>query len=92
MSDIQIGENKFFIEKDGKEAAVITYYHDNNSNIVIDHTGVSEDLREQGIGKELVASVVDKARAENKKIIPECPYAEKQLKDNEAYHDVLATA
>ncbi|MGY4691296.1 GNAT family N-acetyltransferase [Salibacterium sp. K-3] len=92
MSDIQIGENKFFMEKDGENVAEITFYHDNDSNIVIDHTGVDEELRGQGIAKELVANVVDKARAENKQIIPECPYAEKQLKKNDAYRDVLATA
>ncbi|WP_158737383.1 GNAT family N-acetyltransferase [Alteribacillus sp. YIM 98480] len=91
MTEIARGDGEFYILKNGEKKAEITFSHDNNSNIVIEHTYVAEELGGQGIGKQLVAKVVEKARAENKKIIPQCDYAEKQLKKKEEYHDVLAS-
>ncbi|RSL33024.1 N-acetyltransferase [Salibacterium salarium] len=91
MADIAIGDHSFYVEKNGESEAYITFTHDNDSNIVIEHTYVAEELGGQGIGKELLANVVEKARAENKKIVPQCSYAEKQLKKHEEYHDVLIT-
>ncbi|WP_240377323.1 GNAT family N-acetyltransferase [Bacillus piscicola] len=91
MAQITRGNGEFFVEKDGEKKAEITYRHDRESDLVIEHTHVSDELAGAGIGKELVAAVVNKARAENKEIIAQCPYALKQLKKNEEYHDVLKT-
>lgn len=89
--DVKRGNNEFYVEdQQGTKAAQITYFEQKDGEIVIDHTEVAEDLRGQGVGYQLVEHVVEKARAENKKIIPQCPYAEKQLKDNEEFHNVLA--
>lgn len=91
MAEIKIEENRMYVEKEGRQAGEMTFYHDNDSNIVIDHTEVAEDWSGQGIGKELIANIVEKARAENKQIIPKCSFAEKQLKKHQEYHDVLVT-
>lgn len=89
--DIKTGNNEFYVEdQQGDKAAQITFFEEKDDEIVIDHTEVAEDLRGQSIGYQLVEHVVEKARAENKKIIPQCPYAEKQLKDNDEFHDILA--
>ncbi|WP_151734555.1 GNAT family N-acetyltransferase ['Paenibacillus yunnanensis' Narsing Rao et al. 2020] len=88
---IQNGENRFYIAGDGKDLAEITYRSDEgNGDIVVDHTFVSEDLRGQGAGEKLVRAVVDKARAENVKIVPECTYAAHQFKKHAEYADVLS--
>ncbi|MFB4164488.1 GNAT family N-acetyltransferase [Alteribacillus sp. JSM 102045] len=92
MDEIKRGDGEFFITQNGEKKAEITFSHDNDSNIVIEHTYVAEELGGQGIGKQLVAKVVEKARAENKKIISQCDYAESQLKKHEEYHDVLGSA
>ncbi|SFE80912.1 GNAT family N-acetyltransferase [Alteribacillus iranensis] len=92
MTEIVKGNGEFYIEENGEKAAEITFSTDHNSNIIIEHTRVSEQYGGQGLGKKLVKEVVDKARAENKKIIPQCSYAERQLEKNEDYHDVLRVA
>ncbi len=53
-------------------------------------TFVDESLRGQGVAGKLVDAVVEKARKEGAKIIPECSYAVKAFEKNESYHDVLA--
>nr|WP_019910084.1 GNAT family N-acetyltransferase [Paenibacillus sp. HW567] len=91
MEQIVQGEGRFYIAGDGKDLAQITYKTDKTTgNLVIDHTFVSEDLRGQGAGEKLVRAVVDKARAEQVKIVPVCPYAVHQFKKHAEYGDVLS--
>lgn len=88
---IQKGTGRFFVANDGKDLAEITYRLEENSEVlVIDHTRVSEELRGQGTGEELVRAVVDKARTENLKIVPECSYAAHQFEKHPEYKDVLS--
>ncbi|TCN27097.1 GNAT family N-acetyltransferase [Mesobacillus foraminis] len=89
MRSIKSGEKGFFIEEGGRQLAEITYTPVDENTLSIDHTYVSEELRGQGIAKQLVEKVIDKARGENKKIIPICSYAQTLLKDNKNYEDVL---
>ena len=54
MSNLEIkqGENKFYIGDDENNAlAEITYRFVDNNEINIDHTGVSDELGGQGVGK-----------------------------------------
>ncbi|MFE4710032.1 MULTISPECIES: GNAT family N-acetyltransferase [Paenibacillus] len=88
---IQHGEGRFFVAGDDKDLAEITYAADEKTgDLVIDHTFVSEELRGQGAGEDLVKAVVDKARAEHLKIVPECSYAAHQFKKHPEYQDVLS--
>lgn len=71
---IQNENGRFFVANDGKDLAEITYSLDKETGeLVIDHTRVSEELRGQGTGQELVRAVVDKARNENLKLYPCAP-------------------
>nr|WP_025335489.1 GNAT family N-acetyltransferase [Paenibacillus sabinae] len=91
MTQIQTGESRFYIAGEGKDLAEITYrLEENSGDLVIDHTFVSEDLRGQGAGEQLVRAVVDKAREEQLKIVPECSYAAHQFKKHAEYSDVLS--
>ncbi|WP_449601809.1 GNAT family N-acetyltransferase [Paenibacillus sp. Marseille-Q9583] len=88
---IQNGTGRFFVANDGKDLAEITYSLDKDAGeLVIDHTCVSEELRGQGTGEELVRAVVDKARNENLKIVPVCSYAAHQFEKHPEYKDVLS--
>ena len=81
---------KFFIEKDCKELAEITYTLSENNVLTIDHTEVGDELRGQKVGYVLVQHVVDHAREKNLKIIPMCPFAYAVFKKKAAeYKDVL---
>lgn len=91
MDEIQSGENRFFIGDDPKKPiAEITFRLVGNDNIlVIDHTYVAEELRGEGIARKLIDKVVEYARAENKKIVPLCPYAKKLMIGNPEFDDIL---
>lgn len=56
---------------------------------IIDHTFVIEKYNGEGIGKKLVKNVVDKAREENVKIIPLCPFALKEFQNVKEYKEIL---
>jgi uncharacterized protein len=90
MSEIQKGTNKFYIgEDENQPLAEIHYAESDNGSFVVDHTYVSEELRGQGVGEKLVEQMVQFAREEQKKVIPQCTYAKKQFDRHEEYQDVL---
>lgn len=46
--------------------------------IIVDHTGVPDSLRGQGVGQALAAHVVEEARAKGFRIVPLCPFLRAQ--------------
>lgn len=87
---VKKGINKFYVgDSEDTPLAEMTYFMSGNNSIVVDHTHVSEELNGQGIGKLLLKELVDWARNENLKIIPQCPYAKAQMEKNEEYHDMI---
>lgn len=91
--DIQHSSNKskgtFFIEDDGEVQAEITYSKAGDTQIIIDHTKVSDALSGQGVGKELVEHAVNFARENDLKVIPLCPFAKTIIERDELLQDVL---
>lgn len=85
------GETKgrYFVRLDGHEAEM-TYSKAGETLIIIDHTGVPDQLSARGIGKALVERGVSDARAEGRKIIPLCPFAKAQIQSHPEWQDVLA--
>lgn len=87
--EIKQGTNKFYVGEDENDPkAVITFKTADNNEIDIDHTGVSDELGGQGIGKKLVYQVVDYARKNNLKIIASCPFAKDVLEKDDSVQDV----
>ena len=79
--EIREGHNKFYInDEQGKQIAEIVFVPTGENLAIIEHTDVDESLKGQGIGKQLVAKVVEKMRREKRKIIPLCPFAKHELK------------
>ena len=79
----------FYIEVEGEKLAEMTYSKAGNSLIIIDHTEVSEKLKGQGAGKQLVQAAVSYAREHNIKILPLCPFAKAVFDKTPDYSDVL---
>lgn len=77
VSDVQAGGGEMTFSKAG------------DALIIIDHTEVSDELRGQGVGRKLFDKVIEKARAENWKVMPLCPYAASVFKKDKSVHDVL---
>lgn len=74
---------------DGPEAEM-TYSKAGAKMIIIDHTGVPDDYRGQGVGLALVTRAVEEARARGITITPLCPFAAAQFRRHEDWQDVLA--
>ena len=88
--EIKEGINKFYIcDTLENLKAEVTYVNHKDDTIVIDHTFVSNELRGQNVGKQLIKKVVDFARQENKKIVPQCSFARQEFITNKEYEDVL---
>ena len=75
---------------EGAEAEM-TFTRSGESRIIIDHTGVPDAFRGQGVGARLVARAVEDARAEGKTVMPLCPFAAAQFRRHPDWADVLAT-
>lgn len=87
---IKQGNNKFYIGDDEDHIkALISYVYNDDSTIILDHTFVSQELRGQNIGNKLVKKVIDFARENNKKIIPQCSFAKNEFIVHKEYDDVL---
>jgi len=68
----------------------MTYSRPTPERMIIDHTRVFEGFEGKGIARQMVLAAVDFARANNRKIIPVCSYAQAVLTRTDEYKDILA--
>lgn len=92
MTDItrEVTETKgrYILRRDGAEAE-LTYSIMSAHRIIADHTGVPDNLRGSGAGKDLVERLVADARNEGVKIIALCPFVKAQAKRHPDWADVF---
>ena len=81
---------EFFIERDGRHIAEITYQYQNEATIVADHTWVDNSLRGQGVARQLLDVLVAFAREKQLKIVPTCSYVDVMFQREAEFADVLA--
>lgn len=81
----------YFVEEDGNILAEIIYTTPTPDKIIIEHTEVSDELKGQNVGYQLVNHVVEHARINQQKIIPICPFARSVFDKKPDYQDVLDT-
>ena len=70
--------------------AEMTYSRAGTGLIIIDHTGVPDELRGRRLGSFLVRRAVQDARERNVKIVPLCPFAASEFQRHPDYADVLS--
>lgn len=80
----------FYIEEDGNILAEMVYSEAAPNQIIIEHTEVSDELRGQNIGFELVHRGVEYAREHHLKVLPVCPFAKSVFDKKPEFRDVLA--
>lgn len=92
MTEVHREENetkgRYWTVVDGHEVEM-TYSRVGATQIIIDHTGVPDALRGQGVGLRLVERAVQDARTEARKIMPLCHFARAQFSRQPEWHDVL---
>ena len=79
---------RFHTRLEGREAELL--YSLRDGRMVIDHTGVPDDYKGQGVGLALVTRAVEDARRDGVKITPLCPFAAAQFRRHPEWSDVLA--
>jgi len=79
----------FYIERDGNILAKMVYSMASPEKMIIEHTEVSDELRGQNIGYELVHAGVEYARTNHIKIVPLCTFAHSVFKKKPEFADVL---
>ena len=80
----------FYVSNDEKIVAEMVYTMPSPDKMIIEHTEVSEELKGQNVGFQLVKTAVEFARANNIKIIPLCPFANSVFKRKPEFADVLS--
>ncbi|KUJ84079.1 acetyltransferase [Ruegeria marisrubri] len=84
-------KGRYSFAADGGPEAEMTYSKAGDHMIIIDHTGVPDAYRGQGIGLALVERAITDARSAGKKVLPLCPYAAAQFKRHPEWADVLSS-
>jgi len=79
----------FFVEQEGNILAEMVYSMPSEEKMIIEHTEVSDELKGQHVGNQLVQTAVEYARAHNVKIVPLCTFANAVFKRKPEYADVL---
>jgi len=80
----------FYVTDGEKNLAEMIYSMPSADKMIIEHTEVSEELKGQNAGIQLVKTAVEFARANDVKIIPLCPFANSVFKRKPEFDDVLA--
>ncbi len=81
------GRGAFFIERDGRRVAELTYAR-GDANAIVDHTWVDPALRGGNAARRLVEAVVQWARTERVKLVPTCSYVRRVFDRTPGYADV----
>jgi predicted GNAT family acetyltransferase len=88
----QVGnKGMFYVQQDGNILAEMVYNMAAADKMIIEHTEVSDELKGQSVGYQLVHTAVEYARTHGIKIIPLCPFANAVFKKKPEYADVLYT-
>ncbi|HEX7844732.1 MAG TPA: GNAT family N-acetyltransferase [Chitinophagaceae bacterium] len=89
----KVGTKGLFFVKgaDDEMLAEMVYTMPSPEKMIIEHTEVSEKLKGQNVGYQLVNTAVEYARTHGIKIIPLCPFANSVFKKKPEFADVLFT-
>ncbi len=74
--DAEMGEMTFSLANEGQL-------------LIVDHTGVNEGFEGTGVGKALFEELVKTTRAEERKVMPLCPFTRAMFEKNTDKWDVL---
>ncbi len=92
MLEYKEEQNRIYIPGEAGAANIgeMTFFRTGEHLATIDHTYLSDAYRGQGIAQKLLALVVQKLRAENRKIIPQCTFVAREFVRNPDYADIQA--
>jgi len=83
-------DGSFVYELNDQRVGEMHYRIAGDHKIIVDHTVVEEEEEGHGIGKKLLEELVNFARKENIKVVPQCSYAHAVLKRTKEWQDILS--
>jgi predicted GNAT family acetyltransferase len=93
MSDIRTEDGpkggRYAIGEVSQEAEM-TFSRASPRLVIVDHTGVPDIYRGQGIGAKLAEHAIEEARMGGWKIIPLCPFMKAQVQRHPEWADVIS--
>ena len=78
---------RFETTRDGKTAFVDYVIHGETYELT--HTEVPEELRDQGIGTQLVKRVLDTIKEKRQPVKASCPFVARVIEDNHEYKSLV---
>ena len=81
----------FFIHREGRRLAEMTYTRASDRLVIIDHTEVQAELQHHGVARRLLDAAVAWARATGTRISATCSYVMSQFDQDPSIRDVLDT-
>ena len=81
--------NWFFIKLGQGKAAYIKYTRTDDT-ISVDHTYTPEEFRGRGLARRLMLAVIEYAKRNNLRIIPNCSYAQYFFEKNPEFKYLIA--
>lgn len=79
--------NQFEIHLEGQVA--LLEFRRAGDKIIYPHTEVPKELGGRGIAGQLAKHALDYARANNLRVVPQCPYVRKYIEDRPEYQDLV---
>ncbi|MEA2991698.1 MAG: uncharacterized protein QOD40_618 [Alphaproteobacteria bacterium] len=79
---------RFELESGG--ATAVAYYRRSPGVIAFTHTEVPLQMRERGIGSQLMQGALQAVRAEGLKVLPRCSFVAHYLSEHPEFQDLLA--
>ncbi|MHA4844198.1 GNAT family N-acetyltransferase [Flavitalea antarctica] len=90
IQHIQNGSGGFFYYiHEGERTGEVHYQMLEEDKMIIDHTGVDEEMEGNGIGTNLLEALVEYVRAKKIKVIPKCSFAHSSFERIKEWQDVL---
>ena len=80
--------SRYETEVDGHLA--LAEYAEEGDRIVFKHTYVPPELRSRGIAEKLVRAVLEEARREGRRIVPQCSYVALFIRRNPEFQPLVA--
>jgi uncharacterized protein len=80
----------FFVPGEEDEFLAELVYARHDDRMVIEHTEVSEELRGQNVGYQLVQAAVEFARSNHLQVVPVCQFAHAIIQKKPEFQDIVA--
>lgn len=94
MTEITLEETetkgRYVYQEAGRPEAEMTFSKAGEHMLIVDHTGVPEAYKGEGVGRRLMTRVVEDARTNKKNILPLCPFAAAEFRKHPDWADVLS--